>query len=131
MVMSFVIVPQMKRENDPKVLINFERGFAKYAMPSLLAQFLTGPILALQKAPNVLDWFTVFASKETHIASKIVFMFIILWLVWRMRSKITPRLLAGEDGAMKSAWRNTHWITFLSFSNVFMGLSVNTNGFNF
>lgn len=131
MVMSFVIVPQMKRENDPKVLLNFQSGFAKYALPSLLAQFITGPILALQKYPNVLDWFKFQNGEQDHIASKIIFMFIILWLVWRMQAKIAPRLLAGADGAIKSASRNTHWITFLAFSNVFMGMSVNTNGFAF
>lgn len=131
MVMSFVIVPQMKRENDPKVLINFDRSFGKFALPSLVAQFVTGPILAMRKVPNVVDWFMFQTPDQDHIASKIIFLLIIVYLFMRMRSKVMPRLLAGEDGAMKSASRMTHWITFLAFSNIVMGMSIHTIGFRY
>jgi len=129
--MSFVIVPKMKRDNDPKAFISFEQGFMKFAFPALLAQFLTGPMLAMRKFPNVIDWFTFQSGPQDHIASKIIFIFIIVYLVMRMRSKVMPRMLAGEDGAIKSASKTTHWITFLAFSNVVMGLSVRTDGFIF
>ncbi len=129
MVMSFVILPQTKRANDPRILIDFDRSFAKFALPALLGQLITGPLMALQFYPNVLDWFKFQNGAQDHIASKIVFLFIILYLFVRMRTKVMPRLLAGDPTAMKSASRSTHWITFLAFSNVLMGLSVHTGGF--
>ena len=129
MVMSFVILPQAKRANDPQILINFDRSFAKYALPSLIAQFLTGPILAMRYYPDVADWFKFQNGTQDHIASKIVFLVIIILLFMRMRSKVIPRLAAGDATAMKSASRIIYWITFLAFSNVMMGLSVHTGGF--
>jgi len=130
-VMSFILLPKAKREKNPQAFIEFERSFQKLGFPALLAQCVTGPILAMHYYSNPLDWFLFQTPHQDHIASKIIFLIIIMLLALRMRRTTGPRLQAGDMSAMKSAARLTHWITFLSFSNIMMGMSVNTDGFSF
>ena len=130
-VMFFIILPKAKRDGEPEVFIEFERSFQKIGFPALLAQLITGPILATRFLPDPLDWFKFQTPDQDHVASKIIFLFIIIVLVLRTRSNTVPRLRAGDPKAMRSAKWITFWILFLAFSNIMMGMSVHTAGFSY
>lgn len=130
-VLFFIVLPKAKREGKPEVFIEFEQSFQRIGLPALLAQCITGPILAMHFYSNPIDWFKFQTPHQDHIASKIIFLVIILLLVMRTRMNTVPRLRAGDPKAMKSAKWITGWILFLSFSNIMMGMSVNTNGFSY
>ncbi|MCP4092693.1 MAG: hypothetical protein GY747_04520 [Planctomycetes bacterium] len=130
-VLFFIVLPKAKRDKNPEFFIEFEQSFQKIGFPALLTQFVTGPILAMHFYSNPIDWFKFQTPHQDHIASKIIFLFIIVILVLRTRRNTVPRLRAGDPKAMKSAKWITGWIMFLAFSNIMMGMSVNTNGFSY
>jgi putative copper export protein len=85
----FIVLPQAKREKKPEIFIEFERSFQKIGFPALLAQCITGPILAMHFYSNPIDWFKFQTPHQDHIASKIIFLVIIVILVLRTRNN-TP-----------------------------------------
>ena len=129
--MCFIVLPKAKRSKDPEHFIEFERSFQKIGLPALVAQLITGPILAMRFIPNPVNWFTFQTADQDHVASKIIFLFVIMVLVFRMHSNTIPRLRAGDPKAMRSATWICGWILFLIFSNIMMGMSVHTAGFSY
>ena len=128
MVLSVVILPKAKREQNPLALVEFERSFEKIGMPALLVQILTGPMIALRYAP-MSTWFLWQTEAQDHIASKVILLGVILVLAISMRLRVLPRLKAGDASALRSAASHIHTVTFLSFLMIFMGLSLHTGGF--
>jgi len=128
-VLSFVILPKAKKDKDPSLLVDFEARFGKIGMPALIVQILTGPILAMRFVPDPAEWFLFQNTNQDHIATKLVFLAIIVLLAFKMKTKVIPRLKAEEDGALRSAAKYVHTVTFLSFLMVFTGLDLHTLGF--
>ena len=129
-VLSFVILPQARRAQDAGPLLAFERSFEKLGMPALLAQAATGPYLALKIAP-VADWFRWENSTQDHIASKLIFLGVIVLLAISMKLRVLPRLAAGEIEALRSAAWHVHSVTLISFLILIMGVSLHTGGFSY
>lgn len=128
-VLSFVILPKAKKDKNPGLLVDFEARFGKMGMPALLVQIITGPILATRFEPNPSDWFLWQNPNQDHIASKLIMLAIIVVLAVIMKLKVIPRLKAEADGALKTAAKYVHTVTFLSFLLVFTGLDIHTLGF--
>lgn len=128
-VLSCVILPKAKKDKNPGLVVDFESRFGKIGMPALLVQIITGPILATRFVPDPGDWFLWQTPNQDHIASKLIMLAIVVVLVVIMKLKVIPRLKAEEEGALKSAARYVHTVTFLSFMLVFTGLDIHTLGF--
>ncbi len=130
MVLSVVVLPKAKREQNPLAVVEFERSFEKLGMPSLLVQILTGPMIAMRYVP-MSDWFLWQTEAQDHIASKVILLGVILLLALSMKLRVMPRLKAGDASALRSAATHVHTVTFLSFLMIFMGLSLHTGGFSY
>jgi len=128
-VLSFVILPKAKKDKDPRQVVDFEGRFGKIGMPALVIQAVTGPILALRFVPDPSEWFLWQTPNQDHIASKLIMLGIIVVLAIMMKIKVMPRLKANEDGALRSAAKYVHSVTFLSFLLGFTGLDIHTLGF--
>ena len=103
MVLSFVILPKAKKDKDPSLVVDFESRFGKIGIPALLVQVITGPVLATRFVPDPAEWFLWQNANQDHIASKLIMLVIIVVLAILMKTKVMPRLKAGEEGAFKSA----------------------------
>jgi len=130
-VLSFTVLPRAKRAQNPQLVLDFERSFEKIGILSLLAQVLTGPMLALRYVPQMGDWFRWQNEIQDHIASKLILLAVMVVLAISMRVRVLPRLAAKDPGAIKSAAKHVHSVTFISFLMVLMGVSIHTGGFSY
>lgn len=122
-VLSVVILPRALRERSPEVLLQFESVYEKIGMPALIAQIVTGFLLAFKMVPNVVSWFD-FSNPVSHaIMLKMLLLAITVAFALHARFRVIPNLT--PDKLVLMAWHIVP-VTIVSMMFVFAGVSFRT-----
>jgi uncharacterized membrane protein len=126
LVLALVVLPRALRNDDARLVQEFEQGFEPLAIPSLLAQVASGVWLALRVKPADVAWTRVTAFPVSHIAIKLLLLLAILALAVHAKRRVLPRLEAGE---LRAYAGHARAVTLLSVALVVVGVGLSTGGF--
>jgi len=125
-VLTLVVLPRARRAGDARAVQEFEAGYEPLAIPSLLAQIVSGVLLALRAKPVGLAWTDITVFPVTYIALKLLLLFAILGLAVHAKFRVLPGLMAGELDVYA---RHARAVTLLSVGLVVLGVGLSTGGF--
>jgi putative copper export protein len=92
LVLVLTVLPKALRMEDPEILLDFESGYEKVAMPALFLQVLTGLWLAYRYLPDLSAWFAFDSILSTYVAAKLLLLVATFILAIDARLRIVPRL---------------------------------------
>lgn len=123
--LTAVILPQALRRRDPAIVLNFENGFERIALPALLVQVVTGLWLAYFWLPRLSAWFTLDTSHSRFIVAKLVLLAATIVLALNARLRVIPRLNSANLNVIAY---HIVAVTLLSLGLLLAGVGIRTGG---
>ncbi|XOV79877.1 MAG: CopD family protein [Aestuariibacter sp.] len=125
-VLSCVVLPAALKNRTPEVLLKFESGYEKLAMPALLLQVLTGIALAYRYMPNAANWVNPNDPISRLITAKLLLLALIAGFAIHARFRVLPNL--NQNNLTVMAWHIIP-VTLFSILFVVVGVSFRTGWF--
>ena len=119
-VLCFVILPGVLKENSPEQLLKFESVYEKIGMPALIVQIATGLWMAHNLLPDVSQWFNMSNPLAHPIAAKLLLLALTFAFALDARFRVIPNLSVYNLRVM--AWHIIP-VTFFSILFVVVGVS--------
>ena len=119
LVLALTVLPRAMRAKDPARVREFESGYERIGIPSLLLQVVTGLWLAMRWIPEGVSWFPPGSPQVHLVLGKLVLLLVTLALGIHARTRIIPRL----DAARLPSLRN-HIVAITVTSVLFLVLGV-------
>lgn len=91
LILSIGVLPKALRENNPQIILDFEKHFEKIGLPSLLLQVVTGISMALIYVPFRF-WGSLSTPHHVYLWTKLALLTGTLLLAIHARFFILPRL---------------------------------------
>lgn len=91
LILSIGVLPKALRENNPQVILDFEKHFEKIGLPALLLQVVTGISMALIYVPFRF-WGSLSTPHHVYLWTKLALLAGTLLLAIHARFFILPRL---------------------------------------
>ncbi len=124
-VLATLILPEVLRKKDPRLLLSFEEKYERIGMPALLIQIITGLWMAYYYLPDPGGWFTLQTSLSVHIVIKLSLLLATVLLAVDARFRVIPRL--SRENLTDMAW-HIIGVTILAVVFVISGVSLRTGG---
>ena len=122
-VLTLVVLPRARRAGEARIVLEFEEGYERLAVPALLGQIATGIALALRAKPDDVAWSAVTTYPVSLIAVKLALLVGILVLAVHAKRRVLPGLEAGDLGLYALHART---VTALSVALVAIGVCLTT-----
>ena len=87
LVLATTLLPRALRNRDPSIILDFEKGFERIGLPSLLLQVVTGLLLAYRWLPEIGAWFSLDSNASIYVAAKLSLLTATLGLALNARWK--------------------------------------------
>jgi putative copper export protein len=100
-VLALSLLPAALRQNDPGIIIAFEKKYERIGIPSLLILVITGIMMAYRYGVTVSVWFSFREPVEQIVSAKLMLLFLIFALAVHARFFIIPTL--NEKSLVKMA----------------------------
>jgi putative copper export protein len=71
LVLAGTILPRALHNRDPSIILDFEKGYERIGLPSLLLQVVTGLLLAYHWLPEISAWFTLDSNVSVYVVTKL------------------------------------------------------------
>lgn len=126
LVLATTVLPRVLRERAVESLVQFESGYERIGIPSLIIQVVTGLWLAYRLVPDVTEWFNLANPICRPIAAKLVLLAITIVFAVDARLRIIPKLSADTLPAL--AWHIVP-VTIVSVLLVVVGVAFRTGWF--
>ncbi|NOX17714.1 MAG: copper resistance protein CopD [Chlorobi bacterium] len=124
LILSFAILPRVRKENNNSMLVEFIKAFYKIGFAALALQFLTGFRLAMGHLP-ISEWFLFNGKASELIALKLALLLLTFILAFRARYFCLPE----EGGKLTKISVNIYLTTLIGILLVLTGLSFRINIF--
>ena len=124
-VLATLILPEVLRKKDARLLLSFEEKYERIGMPALLIQIITGLWMAYYYLPDPRGWFTLQTSLSVHIVIKLSLLLATVLLAVDARFRVVPRL--SRENLTDMAW-HIIGVTILAVVFVITGVSLRTGG---
>ncbi len=124
-VLATLILPEVLRKKDPRLLLSFEEKYERIGIPALLIQIITGLWMAYYYLPDLGAWFTLETSMSVHIVIKLSLLLATALLAVDARFRVVPRLC--RENLTDMAWHIVA-VTILAIVFVITGVSLRTGG---
>ena len=126
LVLAIVVLPRVLRERSPTELMRFEAVYEKIGMPALIAQIITGLMLAHRLLPDVSEWFNYSNPLAAIITAKLALLGFTAAFAVDAKLRVIPHL--SPDSLKDMAW---HIVPVTVFSVLFVvaGASFRTGWF--
>jgi len=125
LVLAATVLPRALRARDAGILQRFEEGFERVGIPALIAQVITGILLAMHHAPDMASWFAFDSRVGTLVFVKLVLLAATLGLALHARLRVLPELDAERLPLL--AWHIVP-VTVISVLLVVVGVAIRTGG---
>lgn len=120
LVLASTVLPRALAAHDPRILLDFESGFERIGMPSLLIQVASGLWMAYSILPDIPAWFALSDAAGRLIALKLLLLAITAIAALDARLRLIPRLSVETLPAMA---RRVILVTVVSILFVVVGVS--------
>ncbi|MGE0383362.1 MAG: CopD family protein [Gammaproteobacteria bacterium] len=120
LVLAAAVLPRALAAGEPRILLEFERGFERIGMPALAIQVLSGLWMAHVQVGDVGAWFAFGTPQANLIACKLALLALTVATALDARLRIIPRLSPATLPAMA---RRVVFVTLLSVAFVVVGVS--------
>ncbi|MCV6621429.1 MAG: CopD family protein [Cellvibrionaceae bacterium] len=117
-VLSLAVLPKVLKERSPERLLDFESAYEKIGMPALVAQIITGLLLAHHWLPEPSQWLNSANPIAQGIQYKLLLLGLTFCLALDARFRVIPRLSRANLWDM--AWHIIA-VTCLSIAFVIVG----------
>ncbi|MCO6465646.1 MAG: CopD family protein [Bradyrhizobiaceae bacterium] len=125
-VLAVSVLPSVLRNKSPELLLQFERRYERIGMPALLAQVVTGLIMANAMLGDTGTWFGFSDPISTLVSIKLILLMLTVGLAIDARLRVLPHL--SENNLVDLAWHVIP-VTLLSIAFVVVGVSYRTGWF--
>ncbi|BFM09690.1 CopD family protein [Halioxenophilus aromaticivorans] len=122
-ILATLILPKALKQKSPAILLEFEAGFERVGMPSLLIQIATGLAMAHRVQPDVTQWFNLSNPLAHPILAKIILLTFTVMFALHARFRVIPHLSPSTLPVM--AWHIVP-VTVISVLFVAVGVSFRT-----
>ncbi len=101
LVLALTVLPRALHRREPGIVLSFEEGFERLALPALFLQILSGLFLLHGRLP-VTRWLAFGSPEETLAGVKLLALALTLGLALHARFRVLPG--AGETRLRSMAW---------------------------
>lgn len=123
-ILSFVVLPKVLKEQSVERLLEFESAYEKIAMPALIVQIISGLMLAHTLLPDVSLWLD-FSNPLAHgITAKLLLLALTAIFALDARFRVIPNL--SKKSLVDMAWHIVP-VTIFSILFVVVGISFQTS----
>lgn len=119
LILSLAILPKALKENNPDLILQFEKNYEKIGLPALFFQVITGIWLSLLYIPFS-DWFTLATSHNRFLWIKLGLLLATITLAIHARFFILHKL---SKHNLQTLAFHILLVTLLAVSFVITGLS--------
>jgi len=124
-VLMGIVLPKAIRENDPRRVQEFERGYGRLGLAALVAQVLTGPWLATRW---IGDWTTIFSepTPQSHLVlSKITVLLLTAAIAGYTSRRVLPHV---HERGLRTFAILASIATALAVVMLILGVGIRTGG---
>jgi len=125
LVLATTLLPRALRNRDPSIILDFEKGFERIGLPSLLLQVVTGLLLAYRWLPEISAWFSLNSNVSIYVATKLALLTATLGLALNANFRVIPNI--NRDNLHVLAWHIV-LVTIMSIGFLLAGVAIRTGG---
>jgi len=125
LVLSLSVLPRALRLRSPAIVQEFEEGFERIGIPSLLLQVATGLWLAYFRLPDVASWFFPSSQQAAFILVKLALLTATVALAAHARLRIIPKL---DSANLRFLAYHVAAVTLLGVAFLIVGVAIRTGG---
>ena len=125
LVLTTTILPRALRNRDPSILLDFENGFERIGLPSLLLQVVTGLLLAYYWSPEISAWFRLDSNVSVYVVTKLALLIATLGLALNAKFRVTPNINRDNMHVLAS---HIVFVTVMSIGFLLAGIAIRTGG---
>jgi putative copper export protein len=125
LVLATTILPRALRNRDPAIILDFEKGFERIGLPSLLLQVVTGLLLAYYWSPEISAWFRLDSNVSIYIVTKLALLTANLGLALNAKFRVIPNINRDNMHVLAS---HIVLVTVMSIGFLLAGIAIRTGG---
>ena len=127
LLLTVLLLPRAVRENDPSVILDFQKQYERFGMSSLLILVVTGIAMALDYGVYPGRWFHFADPIETVVSLKLSLLAATFALALSAQFFVIPRLKSGNPALGVIAFHIIS-VTLLGVSMLIIGSSIRFGG---
>jgi len=125
LVLATTILPRALRNRDPSIILDFENGYERIGLPSLLLQVVTGLLLAYYWSPEISAWFRLDSNVSIYIVTKLGLLTATLGLALNAKFRVIPNINRDNMHMLAS---HIVLVTVMSIGFLLAGIAIRTGG---
>jgi putative copper export protein len=125
LVLTTTILPRALRNRDPSIILDFENGFERIGLPSLLLQVVTGLLLADYWSPEISAWFRLDSNVSVYVVTKFALLTATLGLALNAKFRVIPNINRDNMHVLAS---HIVLVTVMSIGFLLAGIAIRTGG---
>ena len=125
LVLATTILPRALRHRDPSTILDFEKGYERIGLPSLLLQVITGLLLAYRWLPEISGWFRLDSNVSIYIVTKLALLTVTLGLALNAKVRVIPNINRDNMHVLAS---HIVLVTVMSIGFLLAGVAIRTGG---
>src|SRR4029077_12026451 len=125
LVLTTTMLPRALRNRDPSILLDFENGFERIGLPSLLLQVVTGLLLAYYWSPEISAWFRLDSNVSVYVVTKLALLIATLGLALNAKFCVIPNINRDNMHVLAS---HIILVTIMSIGFLLAGIAIRTGG---
>jgi putative copper export protein len=125
LMLATTILPRAIRDREPSIILDFEKGFERIGLPSLLLQVVTGLLLAYRWLPEIGAWFKLDSTVSIYVVTKLALLTATLGLALNARFRVIPNLNRENMHVLAC---HIVLVTVMSIGFLLAGVAIRTGG---
>jgi putative copper export protein len=125
LVLATTILPRALHNRDPSIILDFEKGYERIGLPSLLLQVVTGLLLAYHWLPEISAWFTLDSNVSVYVVTKLALLTATLGLALNAQFRVIPNINRDNMHVLAS---HIILVTIMSIGFLLAGVGIRTGG---
>jgi len=125
LVLATTILPRALRNRDPSIILDFEKGFERIGLPSLLLQVVTGLLLAYRWLPEISAWLRLDSNVSIYVVTKLALLAATLGLALNAKFRVIPNINRDNMHVLAS---HIVLVTVMSIGFLLAGVAIRTGG---
>ena len=125
LVLATTILPRALRNRDPSLILDFEQGFERIGLPSLLLQVVTGLLLAYRWLPEISAWLRLDSNVSIYVVVKLALLAATLGLALNAKFRVIPNINRDNMHVLAS---HIVLVTVMSIGFLLAGIAIRTGG---
>ena len=123
--LATTILPRALRHRDPSIVLEFEKGFERIGLPSLLLQVVTGLLLAYRWLPEISAWIRLDSNVSIYVVTKLALLTATVGLALNAKFRVIPNI---DRDNMHVLATHIVLVTVMAIGFLLAGVAIRTGG---